>query len=440
MGILSLLIAIGLIVGLTSKYDVHPFLALFLSSLMFAAFSGMSFDLVLSSINDGFGGTLGKIGLVIVMGVIIGVFMERSGGAHQLAKTIIKLVGKNRVHEAMGLTGFLVSIPVFCDSGYIILSSLNKRLSKEAGLSIAGTGTILMLGLLITHVMVPPTPGPVAAAGILGANIGLVMLLGLIVGLLTLIVAVIYTKKFAAKIQVQSTSQEEEIELPNELPSTTKSFLPILIPILLIVGKSLLDFQFENQTKPYWMEVLGFLGSPVIALSIGVLFSLLLPKNFDKKLLSSSGPIGDALGQTANILLITGAGGIFGKMIQNSGVTDGLIDMISMLGIGIWFPFILSAGLKTAQGSSTVAILTAASIMAPLLVAMGLTSDIDIALVVLAIGAGAIVVSHANDSAFWVTTQFSGMDVKTGYKAYTLGTFVTGTSAMLIIWVFSILF
>ena len=436
--ILLLLLSVAIIVFLTAKLNVHPFLALLFAAIFFGLLSGMELNIIVQSINDGFGITLGKIGVVIVLGVIIGAFLEHSGGAFKLAEIILKIIGKNRVHEAMGLVGFVVSIPVFSDSGFIILNPLNKSLSKKAGLSIVGTATALMLGLMITHVLVPPTPGPIAAAGIIGADVGMVMLIGLIIGVLSLLVAIFYCKKMGAKHYIDSNpaiSEDEIQEKIKQAPSAFKSFLPILIPILLIVGKSMVEFNLTpGQAETAWVKFISFVGSPVIALIIGMLFAFLLPRKWDKTILSTTGWVGQALTDASNIILITGAGGIFGTILQNSGIATTLADTLSTANLGIWLPFMICAAIKTAQGSSTVALITTASIIAPLLLSMGFVSEVDKALVVAAIGAGAMVVSHANDSGFWILTQFAGIDVKTGYKVYTLGTFVVGSFAALLVY------
>lgn len=444
ISILLLLLSVLLIILLTVKLKVHPFLALLAAALFFALFSGMPLDKIVTMVNNGFGVTLGKIGIVIVLGVIIGAFLEHSGGAYKLAEVVLKIIGKKRVHEAMGIVGFIVSIPVFADSGFIILSPLNKSLSKRAGLSIVGTATALLLGLMITHVLVPPTPGPIAAAGIIGADIGLVMLVGLIIGILSLVVAIIFCKKMGPKYYIDpnpDVTEEVIQEKMKSAPSAFKSFLPILIPILLIVGKSILEFNIiEGQEPSSIVKLISFIGSPIIALIIGMLFAFLLPKKWDNEMLATTGWVGKALANASNIILITGAGGIFGTILQNSGIAAVLAEILSESNLGIWLPFLLCAAIKTAQGSSTVALITTASIVAPLLLTMGFSSEIDKALVVAAIGAGALVVSHANDSAFWILTQFSGIDVKTGYRVYTLGTLVVGTFAALCAFVATLIF
>ncbi len=444
IAILLLLLSVLLIILLTVKLKVHPFLALLAAALFFALFSGMSLDNVVKFVNDGFGITLGKIGIVIVLGVIIGAFLEHSGGAYKLAEVVLRIIGKKRVHEAMGIVGFIVSIPVFADSGFIILNPLNKSLTKRAGLSIVGTATALILGLMITHVLVPPTPGPIAAAGIIGADVGLVMLVGLIIGLLSLVVAIIYCKKMGSMTFIDPNPEitDEVIEEKmKEAPSAFKSFLPILIPILLIVGKSIMEFNLvAGQDPSALVKFVSFIGSPIIALIIGMLFAFLLPKKWDNEMLATSGWVGKALADASNIILITGAGGVFGTILQQSGIAEVLADALSGANLGIWLPFLLCAAIKTAQGSSTVALITTASIIAPLLLTMGFSTEIDKALVVSAIGAGAMVVSHANDSGFWILTQFSGIDVKTGYRVYTLGTLVVGVFAAFCVYIASFIF
>ena len=444
LAILLLVLSVLFIILLTAKWKVHPFLALLGAALFFALFSGMSLETIVKLVNDGFGITLGKIGIVIILGVIIGAFLEHSGGAYKLAEVVLKIIGKKRVHAAMGIVGFIVSIPVFADSGFIILNPLNKSLTKKAKLSIVGTATALILGLMITHVLVPPTPGPIAAAGIIGADVGLVMLVGLIIGLLSLVVAVIYCKKMGSKHYIDPNPDitEEEIqEKMKQAPSAFKSFLPILIPILLIVGKSIMEFNLtEGQEVSGVVKFISFIGSPIIALIIGMFFAFLLPEKWDNEMLATTGWVGKALADASNIILITGAGGIFGTILQNSGIADVLAESLSGANLGIWLPFLLCAAIKTAQGSSTVALITTASIVAPLLLTMGFSTEIDKALVVAAIGAGAMVVSHANDSGFWILTQFSGIDVKTGYRVYTLGTFIVGTFAALCVFIATFIF
>ncbi|MCI0707654.1 MAG: GntP family permease [Ignavibacteriae bacterium] len=435
MPVLFLIVAVVLIVLLTARFNLHPFLSLLVVSILYGLVAGMSLETIIGSINDGFGSTTGKIGLIIVLGIIIGTFLENSGAAYTLADKILGLIGRKRVIPAMGIIGYFISIPVFADSGFLLVSPLNKSLSKKAGISLAGSAVALGLGLTATHTMVPPTPGPVAAAGILGADLGMVMLVGLPVSALALVAGVLFASVYAARTYIDPNPGETDTDLEartKDAPHAVKSSLPVVVPILLIVFKSVT----ANSTALHGTTVhalLSFLGEPVIALLIGAFLAMLLPKKLTSAMLSTEGWVGKSMKDAASILLITGAGGIFGKILQNSGIADTLGDTLVDLRIGIVLPFVIAAAIKTAQGSSTVAMITAASIIAPMMDALGFVSETEKALAVITLGAGSAVVSHANDSFFWVVTQMTGMNVKTDYRLYTLGTLVLGTATMVVL-------
>jgi len=226
-----LLVSVLLIVVSTSRYKFHPFLALLFVAVFFGLLSGMPLSSIAESINDGFGGTIGQIGIVIIAGVIIGTFLEQSGGAYAMANRILKLTGKKQVPLTMSIIGYFVSIPVFADSGFVILSPLNKALSKEAKISLAGSASALVLGLSVTHVLVPPTPGPIAAAGILEADLGLVIMLGVITSIPVLVTGWLYASKIASRVWLDpnpEVTQEEIKETLKTAPSAFKSIIPIL--------------------------------------------------------------------------------------------------------------------------------------------------------------------------------------------------------------------
>ena len=440
MAVLYLLLSVILIIVLTTKLKVHPFLALVGVALAYGFASGMSPENIIESINSGFGDTLGKIGLIIIFGVIIGAFLENSGGAYKIAASILKIVGRKRVPTAMGIIGYFISIPVFADSGFILLSPLNKSLAKKAGITLAGSTVALAVGLMATHTMVPPTPGPIAAAGILNADLGLVMLLGLPISAVSLIAGIIFARKYASRTYINpdpKVSEEEITKRMQSAPGTLKSSLPVIIPIQLIVIRSFINSQVEAPGE--FMNFMLFLGEPVVALLIGVLLALTLPKKLEKSMLSTTGWVGKSLTDAATILLITGAGGIFGKVLQNSGIADLLGETLAGIQIGIWLPFLLSAAIKTAQGSSTVALITTASIIMPMMNSLGFDTEMEKAMTVIAIGAGSAVFSHANDSFFWVVTQMSGMDVKTGYRLHSLGSAILGITAAFLLFIFHVL-
>jgi GntP family gluconate:H+ symporter len=443
--LILLLLAVVFIIVATTRLNLHPFLALLISAFGYGIFCGkMSLEEVVKSVNAGFGGTVGYIGIVILAGAVIGTFLEKSGGAYKLAESTLKLVGRKNVPLAMGIIGYIVSIPVFCDSAFVILSPLGRALSKKVKISLAASAVALSLGLYATHTMVPPTPGPVAAAGLLGADLGLVILWGALVSIIALAAGWLFSVKFAARIYIDpekdlgGESNVEKIE--NEAPSALKSMIPILLPIILIVLKSIGDLKAHPFGEGNIAVIVDFIGQPVVALLIGVFFAFLLPKKLKTEMLSTSGWVGQAVIAAATIIIITGCGGAFGKVLQNSGISDvveGYLDKSA--GLSIWLPFIIAAALKTAQGSSTVAIIATAGIMAPLLGTLGLETPTAKALVVVAIGAGSMVVSHANDSYFWVVTCLSGMTVKQGYKLQTLGTLVEGGAAAVALWIISLI-
>jgi GntP family gluconate:H+ symporter len=294
---------------------------------------------------------------------------------------------------------------------------------------------------MASHTMVPPTPGPIAAAGILGADLGLVIAFGFPVSIIALVVGIIFAKKYASKTYIEpkvedALEAEKEIQDP---PSALKSSIPILVPIALIVLKSVLN-PAKTGLDNRFVDFINFVGEPVISLLIGIFLCLLLPKKLNYDMLSSSGWVGKAIKDAASIILITGAGGIFGKILQNSGIADILGQTLTEYNMGIFLPFVLAAALKTAQGSSTVALVTTASIIMPMMPSLGFDSEIQKALVVVVIGAGSAVVSHANDSFFWVVTQMSGMNVKTGYRLFSLGSGVLGLTGAIAVFIFYSIF
>ncbi len=442
--LILLLLSVVFIIVTTTRLKLHPFLALLIAAFGYGALCGrMSLGEVVQSVNAGFGGTIGYIGIVILAGTVIGTFLEKSGGAYKMAESTLKLVGRRNVPMAMGIIGYIVSIPVFCDSAFVILSPLAKALSRKAKISLAASAVALSLGLYATHTMMPPTPGPVAAAGLLGADLGLVILWGGLVSIIALAAGWFFSVKFAAKINIDPEKDVKETDteiITAEAPSALKSMIPILLPIILIVLKSIGDLKTQPFGEGNIAVIIDFIGQPVVALLIGVFFAFLLPKKLTTEMLSASGWVGQAVIAAATIIIITGCGGAFGKVLQNSGISEVVKGYLGQsAGLSIWLPFIVAAALKTAQGSSTVAIITTAGIMVPLLGALGLEAPTAKALVVVAIGAGSMVVSHANDSYFWVVTGFSGMTVKQGYKSQTLGTLVEGGAAAIALWIISMI-
>ncbi|MDN7242841.1 GntP family permease [Planococcus sp. N028] len=438
-------LSVVLVVLLTAVLKLHPFLSLLIGAFFMGIASGMPLADVVLSVNEGFGGLMTNIGIVIVAGTIIGVILEKSGAAYRMAEVVLRLIGEKRPQLAMSIIGYIVSIPVFCDSGFIILSSLKKALAKRAKVSIASMSVALATGLYATHTLVPPTPGPIAAAGNIGAEnyLGTIILIGLVVAIPAAIVGYFWAVKVAAKIEVPEDtvksgdlSYEEVIKSFGEMPSTFKAFLPIALPVLLIGAGSIASVLGGEDGLT---NTVRFLGSPTVALLFGVFAAFLLLPKWNEETLS--GWIGEGLVSAAPILLITGAGGAFGRVITNSGVADliGGMDLSALAGGSLFLliPFVIAAALKTAQGSSTAALVITSTLVAPLLPSLGVEGAVPLALVVMAIGAGAMTVSHVNDSFFWVITQFSGMKVTDAYKAQTVATLLQGVTTIvftMILW------
>ncbi len=440
--IILLFISVAFIVLTTSKLKWHPVLSLLIAAFGYGALSGtISLEEVVRSVNSGFGNTLGIIGIVILAGSIIGKFLEKSGGAFTLAESTLKIVGKKNMPLALSIIGYIVSIPVFCDSGFIILSPLAKALTKQVKTTFATGAMALSLGLILTHSIIPPTPGPLGAAGILNADLGLVLALGLPVSIVGLVAGWFFSTKIASRIQVDPFPEYAETEIKSgDKPSIVKSLLPILIPILLIIFRSVNGLSSAPFGTGGFSKFIGFFGQPVVALMIGVLLSFILPKKLTREMISPKGWIGEAIIAAATIIIITGCGGAFGQVLQNSGIGDVIKNNLSGAeSLSILLPIIIAASLKTAQGSGTVAIIAGASLMAPLLGPLGMDTSFAKALVVVALGAGGLIASHANDSYFWVVTQMSNMSVNQGYKLQTLGTMTVGIFASLTVWLMSLI-
>jgi len=448
--IITFVIAIVVMILAISKWKIHPFLAIMGISLILAIVAGIPLSEIPGLIGTGFSGTFKSIGIVIILGALIGTILEKTGAALKLAEMVARLVGPKHPDLAMEIMGWVVSIPVFCDSGFVILDPIRKALTQKTHYSSVAMTMCLSAGLYVAHVFIPPTPGPIAAAGTLGIGNNIIGVIGM--GALVSIPVLIAAYFFANKVgkTVKSSEDLEEDNGPSyedllnsftSLPSGFSSVAPILIPIVCMAIGS---FASMFGTSGTLGEILNFIGTPIIALTIGLFFAI--------GLLASSGKMsefnemtGDTLKIVGPILFITAAGGVLGKTIAGAGFVEYMKANAEVLAaVGIFFPFIVSAILKSAQGSSTVAITTTAGIMGSVLDSgsmmnlLGLNSPMAAVLTVLAIGAGAMTVSHANDSYFWVVTNFGGLTPEDGYKTQTSMTLVMGVVAILFIWILSL--
>lgn len=431
---------LGMVI-LISKYKWHPFIVLLLSAYFVGMVSGIPADKVIGLIKQGFGGILGNIGIVIICGTVIGVILEKTGAALTMANTILKLVGKKRAPLTMSLTGYVASIPVFCDSGFVILSPINRALAEKSGISLAVMATALSSGLYATHCLVPPTPGPIIMADTLGADLGFTILIGLLISIPVMLAGYFYATKIAKRYQIEANpevSLEDLLSKYGKLPSEVKSFAPIVIPIILIALKSIADFPMHPFGEGLIRSFFNFIGNPVTALILGVGAAVtLIP---DRKPGDSFGFTADGIVHAASILAITGAGGALGQVLRELPLADVLSNSLLQYNLGLAIPFLIAMILKTAMGASTVSMIVTSAMVAPLMVQMGLTGEFAKVLTVMAIGAGSMTVSHANDSYFWVVSQFSDMKTSVAYKCQTGVTLVQGLVSILIIQVLAFIF
>ena len=447
--LLLLLLAVAFIIYATASIKLHPFLVLLLAAYGLGLLAGLPMEETVQAIGEGFGQTLGYIGIVIAAGTVIGVVLEKSGGAVVMANTVIRWVGQARSTLAMSLTGAVISIPVFCDSGFIILAPLGRSLAAKAQRSMATYAVALSMGLYTTHVFVPPTPGPIAAAGELGADVGTVIVLGLLTTVPVLAATYLFALYAGRRIyidpaeastqaQEQSTARPAQEEAPAP-PAAGAAFAPVVVPVLLIALKSIAELPARPFGEGSAAALIGFAGHPNTALLLGVFLAFWAVRQRGPAVYGSW--VGEGLRHAGAIILITGAGGALGAVLQATPVGDYLGSSLAGLELGafsILLPFIIAAALKTALGSSTVAIITSASLLVPLLPALGLAGELGPALATLAIGAGAMTVSHANDSYFWVVSQFSGMDVEQAYWLQTGGSAVAGVTGIATVFVLSL--
>ena len=432
------IIAISFIIFMTAKVKMNAFLVLILAAFGVGLLSGVEPLTVIQTVTGGFGSILGYIGIVIIAGTIIGTVLEKSHATLTMANTVLNLIGRTKSALAMSITGAIVSISVFCDSGFVILSSLNKTLSKKANISMTTMTIALSTGLLATHTFVPPTPGPIAAAANLGADLGIVIMFGLLVSIPTVIAGYLWSKWVGARYYMEADIDLNEVNEKNNLPKVFDSFAPIVIPILLISLRSIADFPNHPFGEGKIKLFFDFFGDPTVALLIGVFLAFRLIPAWNEKYLN--GWVREGLMNAATIIMITGAGGAFGTMLKATPIGDYLCASLSQYHLGIFLPFVIAAALKTAQGSATVSLITTSALFGPMLTDLGLDSELARVLTVMAIGSGSLIVSHANDSYFWVVSQFSGMDVSTTYKTQSMATIIQGITAMGFVFILSLIF
>jgi GntP family gluconate:H+ symporter len=422
------LIALGtgitIIVLLTTRFRIHAFVALFLAALVTGGILQLPVPEIISTIKGGMGAIFGSLGLIIILGSVLGQIMEHTGSTAVLAHYVLRLTGIRRASAAMSAIGYLVGMPIFCDSGFIVMSGLNKALAKRSGIPALIMSSSLATGLYAVHCMMPPHPGITAAVTNLQADLGKVMLYGLVIAI-PVNIAGFQWIRYVTRNMPRDTTAATGGEKP-EGPSLLLAILPVIVPILLIAIRALASLEHND---PSWINVLGM---PEVALTIGVFIALLSVKKQLPSILA------EGVEKAAMVLLIISGGGAFGAMLTKANI-GAHIATPTLTAMGLFLPFLLTAILKTAQGSSTVAIITAAAIIQPLLPVMGLDGTNGRIICVLAMGAGSMMISHTNDAYFWVISKFGELEVKETLRVYSTATIVMGLTAILCVYLLSLL-
>jgi len=421
--------SILMVIVLSSVLKLNAFISLFVSSL-FLAICLIPLKEIPTVLTLGFGNTMKSIGLIIIFGAAIGIVLDKTKATTSLAQAILKRTGDKNASLAIGFTGYFTGLSIFCDSGFIVLSSLTRSMAKKAAKSAVLLSILLAISLYSVHCIIPPHPGATAAAAAMNVPFGTIIFFGIIITIPAVIITWILIGIFFGK-KIQEVSLLEEVATQNEtnLPSPILSLLPISIPLLLIISASIIELQHIS------IPFLSFLGHPVIALFVGFLLSLLLIKGNITKTLNEL--LGETMEKAGSILIITASGGVFGYVIKETGIGLEIGKLLQTSNLGILIPFLIAMTLKTAQGSSTVAIITAASIVAPLLGPLELDSTNGRLIATLAMGAGSILISHANDSYFWVVSKFSDIDIKTMLRVYTLSSIILAMVTLFFIYILS---
>jgi GntP family gluconate:H+ symporter len=427
--IVALVISVASIVLLSRYLNLHAFFCLIIASLLLGTLTGKSVSDLIAVMQTGFGSLLQQIGFIVALGSCMGIVLEKTGAMESISERLVYFFGQRKSPFALTTIGLLVGIPVFCDSGFIILSRLIPSIAASASIPSATLSLTLSSALYTTHTLVPPTPGPLAAAANLGLSdhLGQVILINILVSIPVGLVALVFSKKLGSKI----SSTEKHIHAAERfVVSPAKAVLPLVVPIILI----------GLATLPKSLGITGVAGTlltvagqPFIALFIGLMLAFLLIQPSQKK----EWPfwLTEALKDAGVILLITGAGGAFGNVIKNVGMDVYLKNFIvsneAQGVVFLLFVYFIAAVLKSSQGSTTSSLIVTTSIIAPLAISAGFETPVQLCSLLIAVGGGGMTVSHANDSYFWVVSQFGGIAARDMFRSYTLITFIQGITALI---------
>ena len=430
--------SVALLVALTVKVRLHPFFALTLSALAFGLAVGLDVNAVMDAYASGLGATIAGIGVVIAIGTVMGALMEKSGSAEKMAETMLRITGPKHAGLGLAATGYFVSIPVFSDSAFVLLAPLAKRLSRDTGRSMTLMAVALAMGLHATHMLVPPTPGPLSVAGILGADLGLVILLGMLVSIPVVAIALIAGNILGRRYHYLPEDLPPQAEASRRrLPGALEAFLPILVPIGLMLVRTVGGLESRPFGDGALYRLTHALGHTVIALLIGLAFAFITHRRLnpsDRNVWTFDGAFGEALKTAGQIVLIVGAGGAFAAVLKLSNLDAIVKTTFSGVSAGLLVPFAIGALFRTAIGSGTVGMITAASMLLPLLDTLGFAMPIGRVIAMLACASGGFMVFHGNDDFFWVVTSTSDMKPSIAYRVLPLVSILQAFTSLAVVY------
>ena len=410
------------------RFKIKPFLTLLIASFLSGIFLKIDILDTLYLIYKGFFSIVLIIGPIIIIGTVLGKFLNETGTSKKMVNTFISYFGIDNIPLSLNLIGLIISIPVFCDAAFILMSSIVKDLSRITKKNIILLSVCLATGLYSAHVFIPPTPGPIAASAIVNADIGLLFLIGIVVGIIVSISGFIwmkflFKKEFKIKpVEIKSHDFTSDRSIV--------SFFPVIVPILLISTSTIIKYPKLDINELPFLKIFEIIGKPEIALLIGFIMTLIFLKK--DEIQSTPQWIIKSLKNSFGILLITGAGGALGYIIRESEIIDNLNLNIATGLASIFSVFILATIIKTIQGSSTVAIVTTCAITAPILQSIGMTSELEKVILIISIGSGAMTISHVNDSYFWVVTKYSNIEMNDVLKYFSSATLIQGLTGLVL--------
>ena len=410
------------------RFKIKPFLTLLIASFLSGIFLKIDILDTLYLIYKGFFSIVLIIGPIIIIGTVLGKFLNETGRSKKMVNTFISYFGIDNIPLSLNLIGLIISIPVFCDAAFILMSSIVKDLSKITKKNIILLSVCLATGLYSAHVFIPPTPGPIAASAIINADIGLLFLIGIVVGIIVSISGYVWMKFLFKKEFKINPGEIKSHDFTSD--RSIVSFLPVIVPILLISASTIIKYPKLDINQLPFLKIFEIIGKPEIALLIGFLMTLIFLKK--DEIQSTPQWIIKSLKNSFGILLITGAGGALGYIIRESGIIDNLNLNIATGLASIFSVFILATIIKTIQGSSTVAIVTTCAITAPILQSIGMTSELEKVILIISIGSGAMTISHVNDSYFWVVTKYSNIEMNDVLKYFSSATLIQGLTGLVL--------